>query len=82
MSGFWVPLLLSSVSTLSMVHVSVKQSETTVGTDKKIGESVKTVIPLVHGLILLALALAKARTYLKLASGFKGFRLVKILVQD
>ncbi|KAL5524819.1 hypothetical protein ACEPAF_9965 [Sanghuangporus sanghuang] len=40
------------------------------------------VIPLVYGLILLVLALYKAAEYWRLSAGFKGFTLVKVLIQD
>ncbi|OCB83933.1 hypothetical protein A7U60_g9142 [Sanghuangporus baumii] len=39
-------------------------------------------VPMVYGLILLSLALYKAAEYWKLSSGFTGFHLVRVLIQD
>ncbi|KAL5498496.1 hypothetical protein ACEPAH_1849 [Sanghuangporus vaninii] len=38
--------------------------------------------PMVYGMILLVLALYKAAEYWKLSSGFMGFHLVRVLIQD
>ena len=35
-----------------------------------------------HGVILIILALYKAAEYWKVSAGFKGFTLVKVLIQD
>lgn len=40
------------------------------------------IIPLAYSIILLALALYKAVEYWRMSAGFKGFALVKVLVQD
>ena len=40
------------------------------------------IIPMVHGTILMVLALYKAAEYWKISAGFKGFTLVKILIRD
>ncbi|KAL5514178.1 hypothetical protein ACEPAG_2266 [Sanghuangporus baumii] len=43
---------------------------------------VSWLVPVVYGMILLVLALYKAAEYWKLSSGFKGFHLVRVLIQD
>ncbi|OCB87160.1 hypothetical protein A7U60_g5675 [Sanghuangporus baumii] len=40
------------------------------------------VIPMIYGVILMALALYKATEYWRISAGFKGFTLVKVLIQD
>ncbi|OCB83929.1 hypothetical protein A7U60_g9138 [Sanghuangporus baumii] len=44
--------------------------------------TVSWVVPMAYGTILLVLALYKAAEYWKLSSGFKGFHLVRVLIQD
>ena len=39
-------------------------------------------IPLAYGVILLVLALYKAADYWETSAGFKGFKLVRVLIQD
>ncbi|KAL5500883.1 hypothetical protein ACEPAH_9270 [Sanghuangporus vaninii] len=43
---------------------------------------VNWIIPMVYGTILMVLALYKAADYWKMSAGFKGFALVKVLIQD
>ena len=44
--------------------------------------NVYRVVPSAYGTLLLGLALYKAAEYWKTTSGFKGFKLVKVLVLD
>ena len=44
--------------------------------------NVYRVVPIAYGTLLLGLALYKAAEYWKASSGFKGFKLVKVLVLD
>ena len=39
-------------------------------------------VPMMYGLILLALALYNAAEYWKLSAGFRGLYLVRVLIQD
>ncbi|OCB85036.1 hypothetical protein A7U60_g7993 [Sanghuangporus baumii] len=54
----------------------------------RIGEPSRTLVivswlaPATYGFVLMCLALYKSAEYWKLSSGFKGFRLVRVLVQD
>ncbi|OCB85033.1 hypothetical protein A7U60_g7990 [Sanghuangporus baumii] len=43
---------------------------------------VSWLVPMTYGLVLLSLALYKAAEYWKMSSGFKGFHLVRVLIQD
>ncbi|KAL5498596.1 hypothetical protein ACEPAH_1950 [Sanghuangporus vaninii] len=52
------------------------------GDPPRILSIVSWLVPTTYGLILLCLALYKAAEYWKLSSGFKGFRLVRVLIQD
>ena len=40
------------------------------------------IVPMTYGAILMVLALYKAAEYWRISGGFKGFKLVRILIRD